>query len=289
MKQKTEQNDTMDRDYRRIEEAIRYLDENFRRQPELREIADRIGLSEYHFQRLFRRWAGVSPKRFLQFLTAGYARELLRSSRSVLDAAFEAGLSGAGRLHDLTVNVHAATPGELKHRGAGLTIRYGFHPSPFGTSLLATTPRGICALFFLEGDDREGALGELRGLWEEAQLLQDQEGTAPLAEAVFSTDPRRKHLTLFLQGTNFQIKVWEALLRLPPGTAATYGQLAGRVGAPGAARAVGRAVGSNPVSFLIPCHRIIRQSGILGEYRWGSARKKAILGWEAARFLGEEE
>ncbi len=279
----------MTADYERVEKAIRFIEENFRRQPPLADIAASVGLSEFHFQRLFRRWAGVSPKRFLQYLTAGYARELLRQSRSVLDVAFEAGLTGSGRLHDLTVNIHAATPGELKERGAGLIIRYGTHPTPFGNCLLAATSRGICALRFIPPGDVGEVLGTLQGEWENACFAEDFEATGGLAERIFSTTvggSAEPGLALHVRGTNFQVRVWEALLRVPPGAALTYGELALRAGAPGAARAVGTAVGQNPVAYLIPCHRVIRNSGVLGEYRWGAARKKAMLGWEAAHQTG---
>jgi AraC family transcriptional regulator of adaptative response/methylated-DNA-[protein]-cysteine methyltransferase len=277
----------MTSDYQRIEQAIRYLSENFRQQPSLAQVAAQVGLSEFHFQRLFRRWAGVSPKRFLQFLTAEYARSVLQASGSVLEAAWESGLSGGGRLHDLTVALHAATPGEIKSHGAGLTIRYGFHPTPFGEALIAATARGICALAFLQGS-REEVLARVRPPWKNAAFVHDQQATAALAERLFSRGEQQSggDLVLHVQGTNFQIKVWQALLCLPPGSAATYGAIAAAVGAPGAARAVGAAVGQNPVAWLIPCHRVIRKTGILGEYRWGAVRKKAMLGWEAAQEEG---
>lgn len=273
----------MSSDYQRIERAIHYLSENFRRQPTLAQVSARVGLSEFHFQRLFRRWAGVSPKRFLQFLTAEYARGLLLNSRSVLETAYAAGLSGGGRLHDLTVALHAATPGEIKGRGAGLTIHYDFHPTPFGEALIAATPRGICALAFVQ-KSREETLASAGAPWKHATFIRSQEATAPLAERIFSPRGRRngEALALHVAGTNFQIQVWQALLCLPPGAATTYGDLAAAIGAPGAARAVGSAVGRNPVAYLIPCHRVIRKTGILGEYRWGAARKKAMLGWEGA-------
>lgn len=274
----------MPNDYQRIEQAIRYLNANFRRQPTLAQVAAELGLSEFHFQRLFRRWAGVSPKRFLQFLTAEHARSVLLASGSVLEAAYAAGLSGAGRLHDLTVALNAATPGEIKSRGAGLIIRYGYHPTPFGEALIAVTPRGICALVFVQ-ESLEEALAAVRPPWENAVFLPDPGATAPLAERIFSPGKERDGvpLALHVQGTNFQIQVWQALLCLPAGAATTYGDLAATVGAPGAARAVGSAVGHNPVAYLIPCHRVIRKTGLLGEYRWGAARKSAMLGWEAAR------
>lgn len=269
-------------DYLRVEKAIRYLQHHHRRQPALHEVARSVGLSEYHFQRLFRRWAGVSPKRFLQFLTAAHARELLRQSRTVLDAAYEAGLSGGGRLHDLLVGVDAVTPGEVRRMGAGLEIRYGWHPSPFGEVLVATTARGVCGLSFVGEEGRSAALAALRGRWPSATLRPDQDATGSVAARVFAPHPAGR-VHLLLQGTNFQLKVWEALLRIPCGAVASYEQLAEEAGAPGAARAVGTAVGHNPVAWLIPCHRVIRKTGALGGYRWGTERKVAILGWEAAR------
>ena len=273
----------MEIDYVRIEKAIRYLDENFRRQPELTEVAAAVGLSDYHFQRLFRRWAGVSPKRFLQFLTAEYARDLLRDSWTVLDAAYEAGLSGPGRLHDLMVSVDGVTPGEARRRGEGVAIRHGVHPSPFGDFLLATTERGVCALTFLDEAGAEGAIAGVAARWPNATLVPDAAATAPLAERIFDGEGT---VPLHLEGTNFQIRVWEALLRVPGGTVVTYERLAASLGSPGAVRAVGTAVGRNPVAYLIPCHRVIRKTGAFGEYRWGAARKRAMLGWEAARSVG---
>ncbi len=272
-------------DYSRIEKAILDLDRNFRRQPSLDEMARKAGLSPYHFQRLFTRWAGISPKRFLQFLTAEHAGRLLRESGSVLDAAYGAGLSGPGRLHDLTVGICAATPGEIRSEGEGLTIVYAAHPSPFGECFVAVTRRGICGLSFLPADEGE-ALDELRRQWPRATFREDARATRRVAERIF--DPLRGRdlppLTVFVRGTNFQVKVWEALVRIPPGRIVSYGDLAARLGAPGAARAVGSAVARNPVAFLVPCHRVIRKTGAFGDYRWGAARKKAILAWEAARF-----
>lgn len=273
-------------DYVRVEKAIHYLEENFRRQPQLEEVARAAGLSEYHFQRLFRRWVGVSPKRFLQVLTAEHARGLLRGQRSVLDAAYEVGLSGGGRLHDLMVAVDAVTPGEVRRLGSGLVVRHGVHPTPFGDALVAVTDRGICGLDFLQEGGEPAALEELRACWPQATLCEDPETTAPLAERVFHGATPGARLPLFLGGTNFQVKVWEALLRIPAGFVVSYGEVAELAGVPGAMRAVGTAVGRNPVAYLIPCHRVIRKSGALGEYRWGTTRKRALLGWEAARTAG---
>jgi len=277
-------------DYRRIEQAILFLDRNFRRQPDLSEVARAVGLSEYHFHRLFARWAGITPKRFLRFLTAEHAGSLLRESSSILDAAFEAGLSGPGRLHDLIVQVYAVTPGELKAEGKGVTIRHGIHPSPFGDCLVAVTDRGVCALSFLDKPGAGDALEELRDRWRKATIVRDRKGTKTVSERIF-TPGRRSGAPMpgvVVHGTNFQIRVWEALLRIPPGCVASYEEIAARVGTPGAVRAVGSAVGRNPVSYLIPCHRVIRKTGAFGQYGGGPARKKAMLAWEAAKFHGTE-
>jgi AraC family transcriptional regulator of adaptative response/methylated-DNA-[protein]-cysteine methyltransferase len=277
-------------DYDRVEKAIRYLEENFRRQPGLGELARAADVSEYHFHRLFTRWAGITPKRFLQFLTAEYARGLLRESQTVLEAAYDAGLSGPGRLHDLIVNVYAVSPGELKEEGAGITIRHGVHPTPFGECLIATTGKGICALSFLSGRGSGEAVSELRKEWGGANLVPDPKPTKAVADRIF--DPARRAggppLNVFVKGTNFQVRVWEALLRIPPGCVASYEDVAARVGSPAAVRAVGTAVGRNPVAFLIPCHRVIRKTGAFGKYGGGAARKKAILAWEAARFRPQD-
>jgi len=273
-------------DYRRIETAIRFLEENFRRQPGLGEVARHVGLSEYHFHRLFTKWAGISPKRFLQFLTGEYARELLRESSTVLDVAYAAGLSGPGRLHDLIVNVYAVTPGDLGREGAGLTIRYGMQSSPFGDCFIATTEKGVCALSFLPGRLAGEALQTLREQWLMAELVEDRKGTQAMADRIFSSTRRTdaRPMNAFVKGTNFQVRVWEALVRIPPGFAVCYEDIAARIDAPGAVRAVGNAVARNPVAFLIPCHRVIRKSGAFGGYRWGPARKRSILAWEAAKF-----
>lgn len=273
-------------DYGRIEAAIHFLEENFQAQPTLAEVAAHVGLSDYHFQRLFSRWAGTSPKRFLQFLTIQHAKQLLADSQSILDATFEAGLSSPSRLHDLFVTHEAITPGEFKQKGAGLTIQYGFHDSPFGECLIALTERGICGLQFVANGDRAATLAELQASWPQAQFVADEGATRPFINPIFNlTDvAERPSLPLYLKGTNFQIQVWQALLKIPAGTAVAYGTVAQMIGNPKASRAVGSATGSNPIGFLIPCHRVIRQAGGLGDYRWGSRRKKAILGWESARY-----
>jgi AraC family transcriptional regulator, regulatory protein of adaptative response / methylated-DNA-[protein]-cysteine methyltransferase len=269
-------------DYARIEKAIVFIQTNVHRRPSLEAIAAGVGLSPFHFQRLFRRWAGISPKRFVQYLTADEAERALRASASLLEAAEEAGLSSPGRLHDLIVAIHAVTPGELKRRGEGLTIRYGVHPSPFGECLLAVTERGICWLSFIDPRDCDGAVADLRRYWSGALLQERTDATRSVAERMFRSSNRGGRYDLFVHGTNFQIKVWEALLTIPPGAVASYQEIARRIGAPKATRAVGTAVGQNPVSYLIPCHRVIRKSGAFGRYGGGAVRKMALLGWEAA-------
>lgn len=271
-------------DYQRVEKAIAYLETHVARQPSLEEIAASVHLSEYHFQRLFSRWTGISPKRFLQFLTAGYAKTLLAESPNVLDAAFDAGLSGSGRLHDLMVVCEAVTPGDVRRRGQGLTIAYGFYPSPFGRCLIAATERGICHLRFVRDASPAALTAELKGRWPLAIFSEDTHRIGAVAEKVFgfSTAAESAPLHLFVKGTNFQIQVWQALLKIPLGAAVTYEDIARHIGLPRAARAVGNAVGSNPIPFLIPCHRVIRKSGVFGHYGEGPLRKKAILGWEAA-------
>ena len=278
-------------DFRRIEKAIEFLTENYQQQPSLDEVARSVNLSEFHFQRLFRRWAGISPKRLVQFLTLEHAKQALEASRSVLDAAYDAGLSSPSRLHDLFVTAEAMTPGEFKAKGAGLEINYGFHASPFGECVLAVTERGICGLGFVGEGGRSQALEDFKRRWPAATFRENSQKTRNYIERIFSAkapngaDP----VKLLLMGTKFQIKVWEALLRIPSGAMVSYEDLARRVGKPTAARAVGSAVGRNPISFLIPCHRAIRKMGITGDYHWGAARKKAILAWEAAHRNGDSE
>lgn len=270
-------------DYGRIEQAILFLEKNFREQPDLKEVAGSVGLSEYHFQRLFSRWAGISPKRFLQFLTIEYAKQLLEESKNVLDTTYEAGLSSPSRLHDLFVSCEAITPGEFKNKGDGLSITYGFHPSPFGECLLAVTERGICNLAFVQNDGRASVLDELKRNWPKSTFGEDATQTQPFIEQIFNPVKGGQALPLILKGTNFQIQVWQALLKIPAGSVVSYDELAAMMGQPGAARAVGNAVGRNPIGFVIPCHRVIRKIGAIGDYHWNVARKRAILGWEAAK------
>jgi AraC family transcriptional regulator of adaptative response/methylated-DNA-[protein]-cysteine methyltransferase len=278
-------------DYALVAEAIEWLTATWRRQPSLDELAAHLNLSPYHLQRLFKRWAGISPKRFVQYLTVAHAKQVLAESTPLLEASLESGLSGPGRLHDLFVATEAVTPGEYKSGGAGLTIRYGVHESPFGPCLLAVTERGVCALSFVQGE-ASGAVDDLYRRWPAAQLIEDSAAGESLHARVFGAGSEESHragagqlppIPLLLKGTNFQIRVWEALLRVPPGAVTTYEEVAQAIGAPTASRAVGAAVGANAIGYLIPCHRVIRKSGVVEGYRWGSTRKRAILGWEAAQ------
>ncbi len=271
-------------DYLRIEQAILYLENHFKDQPNLDEVAANVGLSEYHFQRLFTRWAGVSPKRFLQFVTKESAKDLLDKSENLLDTTHQVGLSSLGRLHDLFVNTEAMSPGEYKSRGEGVTIRYGIHLTPFGKCLIGLTERGICYLGFVQGSEGE-AIDNLVNDWTEAKMIEDYRSTASLVGPIFDLrfNTRIKPLTLHLRGTNFQLKVWEALLQIPAGSVSTYEGIASRIGNPNAIRAVGTAVGHNPIAVLIPCHRVIRKAGEFGKYRYGALRKKALLAREFVR------
>jgi AraC family transcriptional regulator of adaptative response/methylated-DNA-[protein]-cysteine methyltransferase len=273
-----------DRDYRRVEAVIRFLEAHAHEQPSLQAAAQAVGLSEFHLQRLFRRWAGVSPKRFLQYLTAEHAKRALRDGLSVLATAYETGMSGPGRLHDLFVAVEAVTPGEYRSLGQSLEIRYGTAPSPFGECFLAVTDRGVCALEFVGDTGWRDLLERLRRSWPGARLVEDHTGVLEMARRIFEPAAGRPGpITLLLKGTNFQLKVWHALLRIPAGTATSYGAIAEAIDRPESARAVGGAVGKNPIAYLIPCHRVLRESGRIGGYRWGAERKLAMLGWEAAR------
>jgi len=275
-------------DYQRVKAAILFIAESAPDQPSLDDVAAHVGLSPYHLQRLFRRWAGVSPKRFLQHLNANEAKRLLRDSTPVLDTAFAVGLSGSGRLHDLMVTTQAVTPGEYARKGEGLTIRYGVHDTPFGTCLLGVTDRGICTLRFVDEPDAGDAIAELKAEWSRATLVRDDRETAGVIEAVFFGAPHREQpLPLLLRGTNFQLKVWEGLLRIPEQCVISYGDLAERIGTPSSTRAVASAVGANPVAFVIPCHRVLRSTGALGGYRWGVDRKVVMLAREMA--IGDDE
>ena len=277
------------RRHRAIAAAIRHLVENWQDQPALDKLSEVAGMSPFHFQRLFTQWAGISPKRFLQFLTLDNAKRLLAENNSVLDVALDVGLSGPSRLHDLFVACEAMTPGEYKALGGGLTIRWGLHATPFGPSLVATTERGVCWLSFAEEEDGRDALAEMAAAWPAARLVGDADATRPVAARAFRWDGKdREPLRLLMKGTNFQIKVWEALLRIPAGAVVSYEDVARAIGQPTAMRAVGAAVGRNPVCVLIPCHRVIQKSGIIHNYRYGVPRKRALLAWEQGRAMPED-
>ncbi len=272
-------------DYQRIAKAIHFLKDSALEQPTLDEIAKQVGLSPYHFQRLFHRFAGVSPKRFLQHLTSEYAKELLKQSMSVLETSFSVGLSSPSRLHDLLINVDAVTPGEYKTGGTDLQINYAIHPTPFGRCFIATTERGICRMEFIDTGTAKSSIQRLRHNWPNAVIKEDTTVTGKIIQQIFSppTGLTNKALPLLLQGTNFQLKVWQALLKIPEGCVTSYGFLADKIGQPAASRAVGTAIGNNPISYLIPCHRVLRGDGGIGGYRWGIDRKLTILGKEFCR------
>ena len=269
--------------YQRIESVIHYLDEHRADQPDLGALARHVDLSPFHFHRLFSDWAGITPKDFLQCLTFADVRRRLKEGESVLSAALESGLSGPGRLHDLCVTLEAASPGELKSGGAGWAITAGFAETPFGNALVAQGPRGICELSFVEPEKEEKALATLRKAWSNAAVRRDDAAAARTARRLFRRPAAgdAAPLRAFVKGTEFQVRVWRALLEVPPSSVVTYGRLAAAIGKPAAARAVGSAVGKNTLAYLIPCHRVIRETGVVGDYRWGSARKRAMLAWEA--------
>ncbi len=273
-------------DYERIARVIRYLDEHHTEQPDLAELADGVGLNRFHFHRLFSRWAGVTPKDFLQCLTLAHAKALLRNGESILDTALATGLSGPGRLHDLCISLESASPGEMKSGGAPWTIIAGFAESPFGICLVAESPRGICHLSFVETGKENAGWTELRKDWPKAQWQRNDPAAAKIVRRIFTLPVNqnlRPPLRAFVKGTAFQVRVWRALLQVPAGQLTTYGRLADAVGNPRAARAVGTAVGQNPLACLIPCHRVIRETGVAGNYRWGHIRKRALVAWESAR------
>jgi len=272
-------------EFERIAKVIHFLDQHHTEQPSLQTLAAEAGLSPFHFHRLFARWAGITPKDFLQCLTLSHARQLLEAGESVLDASLETGLSGPGRLHDLCVGLEAASPGEIKAAGADWTINAGFADSPFGPCLIAQSPRGICHLSFVDATDRAQAETTIRRDWPRAHIQWDNAAAEQLAAQLF-TPPSNGHqpapLRAFVRGSTFQVRVWRALLSVPAGALVSYGQLAEAIGKPPAARAVGTAVGHNPLAYIIPCHRVIRATGVLGDYRWGAIRKQALLAWETA-------
>ncbi len=270
-------------DYDIVRRAIGHIREHWRSQPEIDAIAEAAGVTPTELHHLFRRWAGLTPKAFLQAITLDAARTVLRTSASVLDAAYEVGLSGPGRLHDLFVTHEAMSPGEWKSGGQGLTIRYGFHPSPFGTALVMASERGLAGLAFADAGEEKAALADMRQRWPNASYVEDSAGTAALARRIF--DPKRwraeEPLRVVLIGTDWEVRVWETLLRIPMGRLTSYSTIASKLCAPKAARAVGAAVGKNPLSFVVPCHRVVGRSGALTGYHWGLTRKHAMLGWEA--------
>jgi AraC family transcriptional regulator of adaptative response/methylated-DNA-[protein]-cysteine methyltransferase len=270
-------------DYDVVRRAIAHIKGNWRTQPEVEEIAEASGVTPTELHHLFRRWAGLTPKAFLQALTLDSARQLLRNSASVLDATYEVGLSGPGRLHDLFVTHEAMSPGDWKSGGDGLTVYYGFHPSLFGTALVMATDRGLCGLAFADLGKERPALVDMRRRWPRAKIVEDSARTAPLAARIFDRKLWRadRPLRVVLIGTDFEVRVWETLMRIPMGRAITYSDLAGTIGKPSAARAGGAAVGKNPISFVVPCHRVVGKSGELTGYHWGLTRKRAMLGWEA--------
>ncbi|WP_442935657.1 methylated-DNA--[protein]-cysteine S-methyltransferase [Nitrobacter sp. NHB1] len=273
------------RDYDTVRRAIAFISENWRTQPTIAAMADAAAVTPDELHHLFRRWAGLTPKAFMQALTLDHARGLLRKSASVLDAALDSGLSGPGRLHDLFVTHEAMSPGEWKNGGAGTRLAFGFHPSPFGTAIVIASSRGLAGLAFADAGEEQTALADMKRRWPNATYVEDHAGTAALAQRVFDTKLWRpdQPLRVVLIGTDFEVRVWETLLRIPMGNAATYSGIAANIDRPKASRAVGSAVGKNPVSFVVPCHRVIGKSGALTGYHWGITRKQAILGWEAGQ------
>ena len=272
-------------DYAVVRRAIEYISGHWRSQPEIGAIAAAAGVTDTELHHLFRRWAGLTPKAFLQALTLDHARRLLRDSASILDASYEVGLSGPGRLHDLFVTHEAMSPGEWKSGGEGLTVRYGFHPSPFGIALVMMTERGLAGLAFSDAGEEKKSLADMTGRWPKAHFIEDRQATAAIARRVFDPNEWRadRPLRVVLIGTDFQVRVWETLLNIPLGSAVTYSDIAARVCTPAASRAVGAAVGRNPISFVVPCHRVMGKSGDITGYHWGITRKRAMLGWEAGQ------
>jgi len=269
------------REFTRMTRAIEFIDSEYQRQPRLAEIARHVGLSEFHFNRLFRRWTGLTPKQYLAEVTSRAAGAALRDEPSVMDAAHSVGLSGGGRLHDLTVTLEAMTPGEIRAGGAGVEIRHGVTPTPFGSAFIAETARGLMRLSFIEGRSDATEIAALRVLWPHAKFRRDDARMRELAAEIWGRGPVT--VPLAVAGTNFQVQVWRALLELEPGATVTYSALARQLGRPDGARAVGNAVGANPIAWVIPCHRVLKASGAIGGYRWGAARKQMIRRWEARR------
>lgn len=270
--------------YQRIASAIQYLENNFKRQPELEEVAAHIHLSPFHFQRMFSEWAGISPKKFLQYLTASYLKEKLKENRSLVETAEEAGLSSQSRVYDLFTTLEAVTPQEYRTYGKGIYIRYGIQPSPFGMCLIGITERGICWLSFLQNDeDGTHEVIEMKNHWHASIFMYDNELASQTVQRIFNRRTQETKLHLLVKGTNFQVKVWDALLRIGRGKITTYQEIAAQIDKPKGLQAVGSAVGANHIAYLIPCHRVIRKEGTIGDYRWSSSRKKSMLGWEMAQ------
>lgn len=276
-------------DYSHIRKAIEFLSATWQEQPDLMALAGHLGLSPAYCQRLFRRWCGLSPKAFVQAITVDHARAMLTGPASLLDTAYEVGLSGPGRLHDLFLDHEAMTPGDYKRRGAGLDIAYGFHPSPFGLALIMATARGVCGVAFADGEEGRGAvLADMTGRWPAARYREAPTETEGYARRIFTKGGGRSApLRVVFIGTDFELRVWETLLKIPPGRSCSYSDIAAHIGQPKASRAVGAAVGRNPVSFVVPCHRVMSKSGGLAGYHWGVTRKMAIIGWETGRLLAQ--
>lgn len=274
-------------DYNRVAKAIKYISEHSTEQPNLDDIAKSVHLSPYHFHRMFKEWAGVTPKEFLQFISLNHAKKLLADNQTIEEATFNTGLSSTSRLHDLFVNIEGMTPGEFKNQGRELNIKYHFTQSPFGDILVASTGKGICSLKFVE--TIEDGINQLKDTWANADITEAKDDHIENLQKIFADDwENLDKIKLHIRGTDFQLKVWEALLKIPSGQLVTYSNVADQIGNPNASRAVGSALAKNPIAYLIPCHRVIRKVGGIGEYRWGSSRKKAIIGWEAAQLSGQE-
>lgn len=273
----------MNKDYQRIKFAIEFLHENFSSQPGLDELSQAIHLSPYHLQRLFKRWAGVTPKQFLQCVTLKFTNNSLLNGDTTLNTTMNSGLSSSSRLHDLYIKFHAMSPAQYRNKGQGLKIYYGNHESPFGNMIIGITDKGICNLLFSNSESKSEARNQLQAYWDNAQLIHAPDKTMPVATKIGNHNTVTQKLNLHLGGTNFQIKVWQALLQIPFGSVSNYGKIANAIDSQGASRAVGSAVGKNPVALLIPCHRVIKSTGVIGEYHWGAERKKAILAWEQCR------
>jgi AraC family transcriptional regulator, regulatory protein of adaptative response / methylated-DNA-[protein]-cysteine methyltransferase len=269
-------------DYQRVAAAIEYLNEHYKSQPDLTEVAKQVHLSPQHFQRIFTEWAGVSPKKFMQFLTIEHLRARIYDTNNLNEAADLVGFSTQSRVYDLFVNIEGVTPNEYKTHGLGLQIHYGFHQTPFGECFIAVAEKGVCALSFVDETNKNATLEQFMQKWKAANVVINTQITAPFVQQIFNPKSNEK-LNIWIHGTNFQLKVWEALLKIPQGSVATYQKIAESIQNPKAVRAVGTAIGSNPIAFLIPCHRVIKSTGLIGEYHWGSTRKQAILGWEMAK------